>query len=249
MNVIDRFILARLDKEGLKPSREADKETLINRVTLTLTGLPPTLDEVDAFLADKSPNAYEKVVDRLLASPAYGENMTAYWMNIARYSESDGFLDDHHDRLFWPYRDWVISAFNKNMPFDQFSTWQLAGDLLPNATKEQKARDGISAGGQAHDGKRRDRRRVSRGVCAGSCQCDRTGLPRADHGLRPLPRSQIRSDCAEGILFACGFFNSADEPGFFAPGFSSDSGRSDDSLDRHGNGCEDRGCECSDQER
>ena len=135
---IDRFILARLEKEGLMPSKEADKETLINRVTLTLTGLPPTLAEVDAFLADKSPNAYEKVVDRLLASPHYGENMAAYWANISRYSESDGFLDDHHDRLFWPYRDWVISAFNKNMPFNQFSTWQIAGDLLPNATKEQR---------------------------------------------------------------------------------------------------------------
>ena len=89
---------------------------------------------MDAFLADKSSNAYETVVDRLLASPAYGEHMAGYWANISRYSESDGFLDDHHDRLFWPYRDWVISAFNKNMPFDQFSTWQLAGDLLPNAT-------------------------------------------------------------------------------------------------------------------
>src|ERR1019366_8989039 len=95
---IDRFILARLEKEGLRPSAQADNATLINRVTLTLTGLPPTLAEVDAFLADSSPNAYEKVVDRLLASPAYGENMAAYWMNIARYADSDGFLDDHHDR-------------------------------------------------------------------------------------------------------------------------------------------------------
>src|SRR4029077_17909173 len=135
---VDRFILARLEKEGLTPAKEADRETLINRVTLTLTGLPPTLAEIDAFLADESPNSYEKVVDRLLASPQYGENMAAYWANISRYSDSDGFLDDHHDRLFWPYRDWVIGAFNRNMPFDRFSTWQLAGDLLPNASKEQR---------------------------------------------------------------------------------------------------------------
>ena len=155
-NAIDQFMLARLERENLKPSKEADKATLINRVTLTLTGLPPTLAEVDAFLADKSPDAYEKVVDRLLASPAYGENMAAYWMNIARYSDSDGFLDDHHDRLFWPYRDWVISAFNRNMPFDQFSTWQLAGDLLPERHERTEAGDGVSARGEAHHRKRRD---------------------------------------------------------------------------------------------
>ena len=128
---------ARLDREGLKLSPPADKETLINRVTLTLTGLPPTLAEVDAFLKDTSPQAYEKLVDRLLASPAYGEHVGGQWLDIARYAESDGFLDDTHDRLLWPYRDWVIAALNKNMPFDQFATWQLAGDLLPSHTKEQ----------------------------------------------------------------------------------------------------------------
>ena len=140
VNDIDRFILERLEREGLHVSAEADKETLINRVTLTLTGLPPTLAEVDAFLKDSSRGAYEKVVDRLLASPAYGEQMAAYWLNIARYSESDGFLDDYHDRLFWPYRDWVIAAFNRNMPFDQFSTWQLAGDLMPAIPKSRRWR-------------------------------------------------------------------------------------------------------------
>src|SRR5207247_3050721 len=98
VNEIDRFILNRLEREGLHFSAEADKETLINRVTLTLTGLPPKLTDVDAFLEDGSRNAYEKIVDRLLASPAYGEHMAAYWMNLARYSESDGFLDDYHDR-------------------------------------------------------------------------------------------------------------------------------------------------------
>src|SRR5688500_1993353 len=138
LNDIDRFVQARLDREGLKLSAPADKETLINRVTLTLTGLPPTLAEVDAFLKDTSPQAYERVVDRLLASTAYGEHMGEQWLDIGRYADSDGFLDDLHDRLLWPYRDWVIGALNKNMPFDQFATWQLAGDLLPNATKEQK---------------------------------------------------------------------------------------------------------------
>jgi mono/diheme cytochrome c family protein len=135
---IDRFVLRRLQKEGLPFSPEADRETLINRVTLVLTGLPPTLADVDAFVKDSSPNAYEKVVDRVLASSAYGEHMAAYWSDVARYSESDGFLDDYHDRLFWPYRDWLISAFNRNMPFDQFGTWQIAGDLLPSPTADQK---------------------------------------------------------------------------------------------------------------
>src|SRR4029079_7194029 len=97
---------------------------------------PPTLEEVDAFVNDKSPNAYEKAVDRLLASPAYGEHMVTLWGDLARGAESDGFLDDHHDRLLWPWRDWAIGAFNKNMPYNQFGTWQVAGDLLPNRTND-----------------------------------------------------------------------------------------------------------------
>ena len=138
VNEIDRFIASRLQREGLTLSPEADKETLINRVSLTLTGLPPTLAGGGRVREGHEPHAYEKLVDRLLASPAYGERMAAYWLDVARYSESDGFLDDLHDRLFWPYRDWVISAFNRNMPFDQFGTWQIAGDLLPSQTKEQQ---------------------------------------------------------------------------------------------------------------
>ncbi len=138
VNDIDRFVLARLEREGLGLSPETDKETLINRVSLTLTGLPPTLAQVDAFVADRRPDAYERLVDRLLGSQAYAEHMAAYWMNLARWAESDGFLDDHHDRMLWPWRDWVIGAFNRNMRFDEFATWQLAGDLLPNATREQK---------------------------------------------------------------------------------------------------------------
>ena len=136
-NDIDRYILARLEDAGLSPSAEADRETLINRVSLTLTGLPPTLEAVDAFVADEDPDAYENLVDRLLASEAYGEQMAGYWMNLARWAETDGYLDDHHDRFLWPWRDWVIQAFNDNMPYDRFGTWQLAGDLLPDASREQ----------------------------------------------------------------------------------------------------------------
>lgn len=136
-NEIDRYVFPRLRRAGLAPSPEADPESLINRVSLTLTGLPPTLPEVDAFLADKRPEAYERLIDRLLASPAYGERMAAYWLDVSRYGESDGYLDDNYGRLIYPWRDWVISAFNKNMPYDQFITWQLAGDKLKNPTREQ----------------------------------------------------------------------------------------------------------------
>ncbi|MET0463794.1 MAG: DUF1553 domain-containing protein [Chitinophagaceae bacterium] len=135
-NDIDRFVLARLEKEGIKPSAEADKETLIRRVSFDLTGLPPAITEIDAFLKDNSANAYEKMVDRFLQSSRYGERMAAYWLDVARFADSHGYLDDKH-RDASPWRDWVIKAYNQNMPFDQFITWQLAGDLMPNATKEQ----------------------------------------------------------------------------------------------------------------
>ena len=135
-NELDRFILDRLERHGLSPSPEAARETLLRRVTLDLTGLPPTLDEIDAFLADTSRQAYERVVDRLLAAPAYGEHMAAEWLDIARYADTHGYQADR-DRRMWPWRDWVVSAFNDNMPFDEFGTWQLAGDLLPAATTEQ----------------------------------------------------------------------------------------------------------------
>jgi Protein of unknown function (DUF1549)/Planctomycete cytochrome C len=224
VNVIDRFILARLEKEGLKPSREANKETLINRVALTLTGLPPTLNQVDAFLADKSPNAYEKLVDRLLTSPAYGEHMAASWMNIARYSESDGFLDDHHDRTFWPYRDWVIAAFNKNMPFDQFSTMQIAGDLMPNATKEQKLPTAFLRVGKrtsengAIDEEYRVEYALDRANVIGTgFLALTTGCARChDHKYDPIAQKEYYS--------LTGFFNSTDEPGFFAPGYTTATG-------------------------
>ena len=134
---IDAFIRAKLAENGLTPAPEADRERLLRRVTLDLTGLPPTPAEIDAFVADASPQAYERVVDRLLASPRYGERMAADWLDIARYADTHGYQMDR-PRPMWPYRDWVIAAFNRNLPYDQFITEQLAGDLLPNATRDQR---------------------------------------------------------------------------------------------------------------
>lgn len=136
-NPIDAFVLARLEEAGLQPESEADRETLIRRVSLDITGLPPTLEEVGAFVKDKSAKAYEKVVDRLLASPRYGERMAMDWMDYARYADSNGYQADY-ERFQSRWRDWVIDAFNANMPYDQFTVEQIAGDLLPNATMEQK---------------------------------------------------------------------------------------------------------------
>ena len=135
-NAIDTFLLARMEREGLHPQPEAPKETLLRRVTFDLTGLPPTLEALDAFLADTTANAYKKVVDRLLSSTAYGEHMAAGWMDVARYADTHGYQADRERRM-WPWRDWVIDAFNNNMGYDDFLTWQLAGDLLPGATQEQ----------------------------------------------------------------------------------------------------------------
>ncbi len=134
-NPIDAFVLARLEHEGLEPSPEADRTTLIRRLTLDLTGLPPSIEEVEAFLSDKSKDAYEIVVDRLLASPHYGERMALPWLDAARYADSNGFQQDA-DNYQFVWRDWVVKALNDNMPFDEFLTQQLAGDLLPGANEE-----------------------------------------------------------------------------------------------------------------
>jgi hypothetical protein len=220
-NDVDRFVLARLEREGLAPAPEASKETLINRVTLTLTGLPPTLAEVDAFLSDASPDAYERLVDRLLASPAYAEHMASYWLDLARFSETDGFLDDHHDRFLWPWRDWVIEAFRSDMPFDRFGTEQLAGDLLPDATKDQLLATAFLRVGKrttengAIDAEYKAEYMVERtdnalgvaflGLTVGCARCH-------DHKYDPIKQRDYYSLGA--------FFNSNDEPGAYAPGFS-----------------------------
>src|SRR5262249_8080576 len=149
-NAIDRFILARLEASGLKPNSEADKATLIRRVTLDLTGLPPTIAEVDGFLADKSPDAYERVVDRLLRSAHYGERMAQEWLGVARYADTSGY---HFDgvRFMWLWRDWVINAFNDNKRFDEFTVEQLAGDLLPDVTPEHRLATGFVRNNMTND--------------------------------------------------------------------------------------------------
>ncbi len=142
-NPIDAFLQNRLEKEGLSPAGEASKETLIRRVTLDLTGLPPTPAEVEAFLADDSPEAYGKLVDGLLGRTTYGEHMARYWLDLARYADTHGLHLDN-ERSMWPYRDWVVRAFNANLPFDDFTRWQLAGDLLHEPTREQLIASGFN---------------------------------------------------------------------------------------------------------
>ena len=139
---LDRFVLARLEAEGLEPAAEADRATWLRRVTLDLTGLPPTPEEVEAFLADTTPAAYEAVVDRLLLSPRYAERMAMQWLDVARYADTNGYNNDE-TRTLWPWRDWVIRAFAENIPFDRFVTEQVAGDLLPEATIDQKVATGF----------------------------------------------------------------------------------------------------------
>jgi hypothetical protein len=141
-NPIDAFVLARLEREGLSPSPEADRPTLRRRLALDLTGLPPTPEEVDAFLADKRSDAYEKAVDHLLKSPHHGERWARWWLDAARYADSDGFEKDK-PRQVWMYRDWVVDAFNRDLPYDRFVIEQIAGDLLPDATQDQRVATGF----------------------------------------------------------------------------------------------------------
>jgi hypothetical protein len=141
-NPIDHFLRARLEAEGLTPAPEAERTALLRRVTLDLTGLPPTLEEIDRFLADRAPDAYERLVDRLLASPRYGERMVSEWLDAARYADTNGYQGDR-TRTMWPWRDWAIGALNRNQPFDQFTVEQLAGDLLPEPTLAQRVATGF----------------------------------------------------------------------------------------------------------
>ena len=216
-NPIDRFILARLEKEGVAPSPEADRATLIRRLSLDLLGLPPSPTEVDEFIADRRPDAYEKLVDRLLASPHYGERWARHWLDLARYADSNGYSIDA-PRSMWPYRDWVIDAFNKDLPFDQFVIDQLAGDLVPPVADapgspiERQVATGFHRNTQINQegGIDVEQFRVESivdrvnttgsvflGLTVGCCQCH-------DHKFDPISQREYYQ------LFA--FFNSVDEP-------------------------------------
>ena len=142
-NEIDYFILKKLESKGMSPSKIEEKEILLRRVYFDIIGLPPSVLDIDNFISDKSPNAYEKIIDKLLESEAYGERMASIWMDLSRYGDSHGYQDDQ-ERIMWPWRDWVIHAYNSNMSYDEFITWQMAGDMLPNATKEQILASGFN---------------------------------------------------------------------------------------------------------
>jgi mono/diheme cytochrome c family protein len=210
-NPIDCFVQERLEREGIQASAEAPRETLIRRVYLDLTGLPPSIKEIDEFLADRSPDAYEKIVDRLLASPHYGERWARHWLDGARYADSNGYSIDA-PRTIWPYRDWVIKALNADMPFDRFTIEQLAGDLLPGATAEQKIATGFHRNTQINEegGIDPEQFRVEAvvdrvgttgtvflGLTVACAQCH-------DHKFDPITQREYYR------LFA--FFNNCDEP-------------------------------------
>ena len=182
-NPIDRFVLAKLEAEGLAPSPEADRATLIKRLSIDLVGLPPTPEEVDAFVADCDPEAYEKLVDRLLASPHYGERMALGWLDAARYADSNGFQQDG-DTWQWIWRDWVVRALNADLPFDQFTIWQLAGDLLPDATDRSENRQRLQPQSSVERRGRRDRRRTAVREPVRPRRHDRHNLAGPDDGVR-----------------------------------------------------------------
>src|SRR5262245_44981028 len=210
-NPIDAFVLARLETEKIAPSSEADKITLLRRVSLDLTGLPPTPDEVDDFLKDSSADAYKRVVERLLRSPHFGERWGRHWLDLARYADSNGYSIDA-PRTIWPYRDWVINALNRDLPFDRFTIEQLAGDLLPGATSEQRVATGFHRNTQINEEGGIDPEQfrvvavvdrvnttgaVWLGLTVSCCQCH-------NHKFDPLSQKEYYQ------FFA--FFNNQDEP-------------------------------------
>ena len=201
-NPIDRLVLARLDRAGLRPSPEADRVTLIRRLSLDLLGLPLTPSEVDQFLTDNRPGAYERLVDRLLASPQFGERWARPWLDLVRYADSDGYEDDRYRPDAWRYRDWVIDAFNRDMPFDRFTIEQLAGDLLPGATLERSDRRRLPSHDdvQPNGGREGQRGGVPRQDGQGPRQHHGHGLAGADVRLRRVPHAQVRPDPPARLL-------------------------------------------------
>lgn len=208
---IDAFVLAKMREQGLEPSPEADPETLLRRASLDLTGLPPTIEEMNAFVGDRSPDAYEKVVDRLLASPHFGERMAIGWLDLARYADTNGYEKDER-RSMWPYRDWVIGAFNRDLPYDRFTVEQIAGDLLPDATLETRIATGFHRNTMTNleGGVDKDEQRwltlvdrvgttgsVWLGTTVGCAQCH-------DHKYDPITQKEFYSFLA--------YFDRADEP-------------------------------------
>ena len=211
---LDHFVLSRLESHGLAPSPPAEKSRILRRVTFDLTGLPPTLEELNAFLSDPSPAAYEKAVDRLLASPRYGERMAAVWLDLARYADTDGYQDDE-PRIMWRWRDWVVDSLNQNLSFDQFTIQQLAGDLLPDPNPEQKLATGFLRNNRVNGegGSIADEFRVEyavdrvntvstawMGLTVGCARCH-------DHKYDPISQTEFYR------LFA--FFNKVSEPGTY----------------------------------
>jgi hypothetical protein len=213
----DRFVRARLLEEGVKPSRAAERSVLIRRVTLDLTGLPPTPEEVAAFLNDLQPDTFERVVDRLLSTPQFGEHWARWWLDLAHYGDSDGYLQDFLRPVAWRYRQWVVDSFNANLPFDEFTIQQLAGDLLPNATVSQRMGTGFQRNtlSNREGGADLEEFRINQvldrtmtvgttwlGLTVGCAQCH-------DHKFDPVSQREFYQ------LFA--FFNNADEANFNAP--------------------------------
>lgn len=210
-NAIDRFVLARLEKDNIRPSPEADRATLIRRLSLDLTGLPPTVGDVEGFVRDTRSDAYERLVERLLASPHYGERWARHWLDVARYADSNGYSIDA-PRSIWKYRDWVMQALNDDLPFDQFTIYQLAGDMIPHATDEQKIATGFHRNTQINEegGIDKEQFRIESiidrvnttataflGITFGCTQCH-------DHKFDPFTQKDYYQFLA--------FFNNADEP-------------------------------------
>ena len=203
LDPLDRFILARLEAAGLKPVAEANRHTWLRRVSLDLTGLPPTPGEIDAFVADESPQAFEAVVDRLLSSRAFGERWARHWLDLTGYADMIGTSNNVFAEHAWRYRDYLIEAYHKDKPFDRFVREQIAGDLLPAESTRRTGRE--HHGNRVSDGRRRRDRGAGQGEDGSrphrhAGQQDRDGVPGHDARLRSLPRSQVRSDRTDGLL-------------------------------------------------